>query len=133
MSKITLTLLCLLLFGRNEASLKLTVNNVKAGTGNVRVDVYNSEKDFLNTSFTFQIKKASGPTMEFSFNMPPGKYALVAYQDLNDNKQMDFNFLHIPKEPYGFSNHFRPRFSAPGFNDCSIQIEDQTTASIDLK
>ena len=47
-------------------------------------------------------------------NLEPGRYAVEAYQDLNANGKLDFNFMHIPKEPVGDSRNpngwRRPRF-----------------------
>jgi uncharacterized protein (DUF2141 family) len=56
------------------------------------------------------------------FDLEPGRYALAVYHDLNDNNVLDKNFIGIPKEPYGFGNDFRPRFSAPSFDDCAFDL-----------
>jgi uncharacterized protein (DUF2141 family) len=48
-------------------------------------------------------------------NIPPGAYAIQAYQDTNSNDKMDTSWFGIPQEPFGFSRDARPRLSKPGF------------------
>ena len=51
--------------------------------------------------------------LQTSFNLEPGDYAVAIYHDENGNGQLDKRLFGIPKEPYGFSNNYRPRLSAP--------------------
>ncbi|KAB1066057.1 DUF2141 domain-containing protein [Salibacter halophilus] len=44
-----------------------------------------------------------------------GSYAIVAFQDLNGNKDIDKGFFGQPTEPYGFSNNVRGTFGPPSF------------------
>lgn len=37
----------------------------------------------------------------------PGRYAVVAFHDVNGNGQLDHNLLRLPAEPLGFSNGFQ--------------------------
>jgi len=59
----------------------------------------------------------------FSFeNVPAGKWAVIAFQDVNDNSTLDMGLLG-PKEPYGFSNNYRPRFGPPRFKRVSFEVD----------
>jgi uncharacterized protein (DUF2141 family) len=120
-------------FFTDQTMLKVVVQNVQAGKGSVVVSLYNEEKTFLKKPIASQIQKAEAGVIVFSFTIPPGEYAVAAYQDLNDNKKLDAGMFHIPKEPYGFSNHYRPTLSAPHFEPCLITITGSTTSVIDLK
>ena len=40
---------------------------------------------------------------------------------VHDNNKLDYNFLGIPKEQYGFSNNARNRFSAPAFSQAAFK------------
>lgn len=48
-------------------------------------------------------------------DLPPGRYAIESFQDLNSNGRMDTSLLGLPLEPYGFSRDARPFLSKPGF------------------
>ena len=97
------------------------------------MEIYNNEKSFLKKNLRSKRISANANPMEFSFDVPPGEYAIAVYQDINNNNKLDAGLFHIPKEPYGFSNHYRPSFSAPRYSDCSIQIQESTSVFIELK
>lgn len=66
-------------------------------------------------------------------NLPPGRYALALYHDMNDNWKLDKNFVGYPKEPYGFSNNYRPVFSGPDFEDCVFEVKESGNAYPKIK
>ena len=51
-------------------------------------------------------------------NIPAGSYAISVFYDLNNNGQLDKNFLSIPKEPYDFSNDIRHQTRAATLRMC---------------
>lgn len=63
--------------------------------------------------------KSQNPT--FSKKLAADTYAFSAYIDTNGNGKLDKNLFGIPTEPYCFSNNFTPKFSKPGFEDCSFE------------
>jgi uncharacterized protein (DUF2141 family) len=132
-TKLVLTVLLLMPVFSTPAKLTIVVKNIKAYKGSVVLAVFNSADNFFKKPVAQQVAKAGNGTMEFSFNLPEGEYAVAIYQDINDNKELDKGWFGIPKEPYGFSNNFRPRFSTPGFKDCKFRIAGQTTTVIILK
>ena len=72
-------------------------------------------------------------TVEFTFkDVPKGDYAISIYHDVNADKECNMNFIGIPKEPYGFSNNFRPKFAKPTFNDCKIELSTDKSITIKL-
>ena len=97
------------------------------------MEVYNNQHDFFKKAIVTQTVKATNEKIEFSFDLPHGDYALAAYQDLNENKVLDKGWFSIPKEPYGLSNNYRPKFSAPTFEDCRFALTKDTALNIILK
>jgi uncharacterized protein (DUF2141 family) len=71
-------------------------------------------------------------SFSFTKSIPEGTYAYSMYVDLNGNGKLDKNIFGAPKEPYGFSNNFKPKFSAPDFSDCSFSIKQNTKHTITL-
>lgn len=63
-----------------------------------------------------------------------GWYAVAAFQDLDDNGDMNTSMIGLPKEPYGFSNGVHPVFKAPSFHQCRFYIAPGTapTVTIDM-
>ena len=116
-----------------QVPVEVVIRNVQPGKGSVIVGFYSNESTFLKKPAAGQVRKADDTVMHFSFNVPSGSYAIAVYQDLNDNKEMDKGLFHIPKEPYGFSNHYRPGMSAPHFADCVLPITAPITETIEIK
>jgi uncharacterized protein (DUF2141 family) len=71
-------------------------------------------------------------TVHFA-DMPPGQYAAVAFQDLNENAKLDKNFLGFPKEPYGFSNNARGTAGPPSFSQAAVTLNPDGATTVVLK
>jgi uncharacterized protein (DUF2141 family) len=115
-----------------SAKLKIVVSDIQAGKGSVVAEVYDNDKDFFKKPVASQTMKATNNRLEFSFEIPEGVYAVMIYQDLNENKLLDRRMIGIPKEPYGLSNNFTPHFGPPKFDDCRFNLVDPTILTIKL-
>ncbi|MCE7067873.1 DUF2141 domain-containing protein [Dyadobacter sp. CY326] len=118
-----------LLFWNAEPAMTLNVEftNVKKGKGKLWIAVYKPGDKFGGKEKPanykiIDVKEATPQNAQF--DLAPGRYALAVYHDLNSNDELDKNFIGIPKEPYGFSKNFRPKFSAPKFDDCAFELKD---------
>ncbi|HVA79611.1 MAG TPA: DUF2141 domain-containing protein [Candidatus Binataceae bacterium] len=54
-------------------------------------------------------------------DLPPGTYAVAAFQDEDGTGEMRKNLIGIPQEVYGFSNDARNMLSAPSFDQAAFQ------------
>jgi uncharacterized protein (DUF2141 family) len=133
MIKLFFSLLLSITLISDTANLKITVKNIRPGKGDISVAVFDSAKNFFKKPVASQTVKADSETLNFSFGLPEGIYAVAVYQDINENRKLDKGWFNIPKEPYGLSNNFRPKFSAPTFDDCKFKLDRQTTLTITLK
>lgn len=118
-----------------KASLKVEVRNVRTQKGAVYIALFKAGTDFPGGK-PVEGKKvnANGTITQTMFSVDPGNYAIAVYHDENGNGQMDKRIFGIPKEPYGFSNNFRPLMSAPKFSDCQFNVGDGGKAvSIELR
>jgi uncharacterized protein (DUF2141 family) len=48
--------------------------------------------------------------------------------DENENSKMDFNFLGMPLEGYGFSNDASGTFGPPSFEDAAFRLKARPSA-----
>jgi uncharacterized protein (DUF2141 family) len=89
----------------------LTVKGVNAGKGNLRIAVFDEAHrgEFPDGEYLHGVAVPATEeemTVEIS-NIKPGEYAIVVFQDINQDEVLDKNFLGIPKEPYGFSGKWK--------------------------
>lgn len=109
-----------------EPELQVTFSNLRDAKGNLYVAVYDQESAFLKTD-RLRCKKIvpvqQTGTLKINLgNLPPGRYALSCFHDLNGNGRLDTNWLGIPSEPYGFSNNARPQFRAPKWGEAAFDL-----------
>ncbi|MEH3148298.1 MAG: DUF2141 domain-containing protein [Methylobacterium frigidaeris] len=100
------------------APLVVEVEGVAPGAGRVYVAVCAGALD-EGACGEGQSAPAEAGAHRFGFDMPPGTYAVLAYQDTNGNGRPDRTPLGLPTEPYGLSNgagrRARPDFAAAAF------------------
>lgn len=131
--KARLLLLTTLFLGQaTAAELNVNLDGINKLQGRIYAVVYNSEDAMKSgkPAFNRQSIEVSKPVHSFSINnVPTGKYAIVVFQDLNNDQKLGRNFIGIPTEPYGFSTN-PMLFGAPTFKDIAFAVgtEDQTMA-----
>jgi uncharacterized protein (DUF2141 family) len=132
----------LLLFSAGAAStvlageLTIEISGVTPDRGKVYVAVYDGPETFpiSGKQLVGRVLAASDRHLTAHFaDLPPGQYAVVAFQDFNGNGQLDKNFLGIPKEPYGFSNGARGSAGPPKFAAAAITLGPDGTTKVELK
>lgn len=107
------------------ATIIVQIDNVKTVEGRVLLGLYFPEDDFPHyPKGEYVFEKQTGNTFTYRLeNIQPGRYAVSIMDDTNDNDEMDYNFVGLPKEGYGFSNNARPRgFKPPTFEDCAFDV-----------
>jgi uncharacterized protein (DUF2141 family) len=63
-----------------------------------------------------------GDHATMTFHVPPGRYAVAVLHDENSNHKLDRNFLHIPKEGFGFANNPHVGLSPPKWDDAAVTV-----------
>ena len=110
------------------AELAIEVHGVRSSDGRVYLAVHG-----LATKDTFPSGEAvveglrapaRAGTMRFvAQDLAPGRYALSAFHDENDNGELDTNLLGIPSEGYGFGNDASAAFGPPRFEAAAVEVE----------
>ncbi|MFO1060105.1 MAG: DUF2141 domain-containing protein [Dongiaceae bacterium] len=104
------------------AALTVTVAGVPDGRGHVLVALCTRDS-FLGPGCPYHgSAPARAGTTVVTVEAPPGRYALQAFHDANDNLDIDRNFLGFPTERMGFGNDAKMMFGPPGFEDAAITL-----------
>ena len=101
----------------------------------VEIAIFNDSKTFIlkGKEYKTNSKVVTNDSIVFVFkDLTKDNYAVSIYHDINSDKECNLNFIGIPKEPYGFSNNFKPKFSKPTFNDCKIELNENKAITIKL-
>ena len=97
------------------AILRVMVQNVVSSSGHVRVDVCTRSEFLSKCRYSGAAPATPGVTMVEVRDLPPGVYAVQAYDDRNDNREVDRNVLGLPTEAVGFSNDAAVGLHGPSF------------------
>jgi uncharacterized protein (DUF2141 family) len=120
----------------SAGDLTIEISSITPNRGKVYVAVYDVPETFP-VSGRQRVGEVVTPddshlTLHFK-DLPPGRYAAVAFQDLNGNGKLDKNFLGVPKEPYGFSNNARGTAGPPPFSEAAVTLDPDGETLIVLK
>lgn len=109
------------------ADLTVEVHGIRSGDGRLYVSVHAPEsKDAFPAgagSVAALQRRAHAGTLRFVLqDLPPGRYAVNAFHDENDNGDLDTNLVGIPSEGYGFANDPDASFGPPEFEDAEVNV-----------
>jgi uncharacterized protein (DUF2141 family) len=118
----------------NMKKLSIKIENIQNKGKTLHVGVYRAEDEFPEFGKYWRNTKlnTTGSEVIAEFEVPYGEYAVAVSHDLNGNGKLDKNFVGYPKEPFGFSNNFKPTLSSPDFSDCKFSF-DQHSHTITIK
>lgn len=111
-------------FIQEKKPLKIIITKLKDINSPVLVGVYRKQDGFPNAELPFKgytLKPDGKNVASISIeDLAHGEYAIAIYQDKNNDNKLNTGMFGIPKEPYAFSNNFKPKFSAPKYEDCKF-------------
>jgi len=112
----------------DSGTVRLTVRilGLESGDGAVAIALYDSAESFDSRSGAVaagRVRPTDGAASWTIWeSLAPGRYAVAAYHDLNDNGRLDRPAIGPPTEPYGFSNDARGTFGPPRFDKAAIVV-----------
>ena len=115
--------------------LEINLTEQTSDKGEIGIVIFNSETGFpkLAKHAVFKdfvlIKK-----FPLTIDLPEGEYAISLFHDENGNKELDTNFIGIPKEAFGFSNNALGLMGPPSFKSAKLQVlKADNKVNIELK
>jgi uncharacterized protein (DUF2141 family) len=108
------------------ATLEVSVSGIEGAGGHVGIAVWDSGVGFpedVEQALDLTYVAIENGTARTDFErLAPGTYAVTVFHDENDNQRFDKNWIGIPREAWGVSNHVRPRLRAPRFDEARFDI-----------
>ena len=112
---------------KSTKPLTVVIENLASASAPVEVSIYGTENKFPSPKDqlkTFRFTPTDTTLTAELKGIGHGSYAIAAYQDLDSDGKISTNILGVPKDPYGFSNNYRPKLKAPSFDDCSFDYDE---------
>ena len=114
----------------NTKKLSIKISNIQSKGKILYVGIYRAGDEFPEFNKYWKNSKATTTSNEMTieFDVPYGDYAVAVSHDLNGNGKLDKNLFGYPKEPFGFSNNYKPKLSSPDFSDCKFSYTQQSNS-----
>ena len=111
------------------AELAIEVRGIRSGDGRLLVAIHGPENSAAFPSADGVVaglhQRARAGTLRFVLrDLLPGRYAVNAFHDENDNGELDTNLVGIPSEGYGFANDPGAAFGPPDFEAAAVTVGD---------
>ncbi|ATC33304.1 DUF2141 domain-containing protein [Caulobacter vibrioides] len=105
--------------------LTLTFPDLKAKQGQILIAVFDSPQGWASGK-PVRVANASAaqdPAAAKILALPPGAYAVRAFQDVDGDGKMGTNPFGMPTEPYGFSRDAQPNMGPPSFDAAAFEVK----------
>ncbi len=106
--------------------LIIEVENIRTSGGTVWIGLYDSRENYLVKERAIvegQHVDHTGKVFIEVPNLSFGNYALALFHDINNNGELDRNFLGIPSEPYAFSRLPATKWRLPRFDEVRFTFQ----------
>jgi uncharacterized protein (DUF2141 family) len=119
-------------------NLEVTFKELRDSTGQVCLSLYSGPKGFPKGGTDSDLLSskctpiANGVATLMFGDLKPGKYAITAFHDANNDGKMNKNSFGMPEEGFGFSNNPEIGFSAPSFGETEFPVSE-TKAVVPIK
>ena len=108
----------------NATDLKITITGA-GPTGKVYARLFDTADGFNRMTpavASVILTPADGQVSVTIGGLPPGRYAVAAFQDSKGTGRLESNVLGIPIVPYGFSNDAVGTMGPPGFDRAAFCV-----------
>jgi len=117
-------------------TITVIIKDIKTPKGQILMGIYKDDVSFdkeipYKKVQAFKTKINNG-RLEVEVKLEPGKYGISLMDDENFNGKMDYNFIGIPKEGFGFSNYYHTGLSKPKLNSFEFEVFDNFAPKIEV-
>lgn len=133
-------LLCLLLLNASDLcsqTVEVTVTGIRSDKGQIAIGLFLDDESFRREAafleLQFPKKNIRDGVMAVSFSLEPGVYGLTLLDDEDNNQLMQYNFLGLPKEGFGFSGYYHTGITRPKFEDFRFTVVQDQEVKITVR
>lgn len=114
------------------AKLTLTVAGIKDAKGALMIAVFDEAGYGKDESVAAAAVPVTGLTASTTFDLPPGRYGIKMFHDVDGDGKMATNPFGMPIEPFGFSNNAPAQFGPPSWDAAAFDVTGPIAHTIKL-
>jgi uncharacterized protein (DUF2141 family) len=108
-----------------RSTVTVRIWGLRDDRGTIFVALYDNQRAFADKKrqrFGATVRPRNRGAAVVFDNVPPGKYAVAFFQDLNGNQKLDTSLFGVPKEAFGFSRDAMGKLGPPTFEAAALDI-----------
>ena len=117
--------------------ISVTIKDIKTSNGQILIGIYKDDVSFDKEIAYKKVQafktKISNGTLVVEVKLEPGKYGISLMDDENFNGKMDYNFIGIPKEGFGFSNYYHTGLTKPKLKSFLFEVIENKNTKVEVK
>ena len=117
--------------------ISVTIKDIKTSNGQILMGIYKDDVSFDKEIAYKKVQafktKISNGTLVVEVKLEPGKYGISLMDDENFNGKMDYNFIGIPKEGFGFSNYYHTGLTKPKLKSFLFEVIENKNTKVEVK
>ena len=117
--------------------ISVTIKDIKTPNGQILMGIYKDDVSFDKEIAYKKVQafktKISNGILVVEVKLEPGKYGISLMDDENFNGKMDYNFIGIPKEGFGFSNYYHTGLTKPKLNSFAFEVKENKNTKVEVK
>ena len=120
-------------------NLTIEFENIRNNKGVVFVTLFETKETWLDEDleyyqFIFSKENVRNNKLTVSIDsINSGYYGIAILDDEDEDGEMQNNFIGFPREGFGFSRNVRVRLFKPKFEECVLEIKNDTTINISIQ
>ncbi len=124
-------------YAQEKVTVTIEFEGLRSSDGQILMGIYTSNETFKKEKplKNIEIRKRNikKGKMRFTLDLPEGEFGFSVCDDENGNGEMDYNFVGMPKEGFGFSDFYLSGLSRPMYDDFSFEVRKGMTTPITIK
>jgi uncharacterized protein (DUF2141 family) len=116
---------------------EVTITGIRKTEGQIVIVVFIDQESFKKEQpyreLMYSKLDICGGEMKVQFTIPHGTYGIVLVDDETGDGYMDYNFLGMPKEGFGFSDYYHAGLTMPKFDDFKFDLVEGQKKSINIR
>ena len=117
--------------------VEVRVEGLSSSQGTVYASIFLQPEGFPGDkamAFAYRAVAAQDGTVVLLFEeVPAGEIVVAVLHDADENEELSFNLLGMPKEDYGFSRDARAMFGPPPFEKAAVSLQPGESKTLTVK
>jgi uncharacterized protein (DUF2141 family) len=115
----------------------VTITGIRNTEGQMVIGVFLDDESFRKElsymELRYSKKDIRNGEMKVQFSIPPGTYGISILDDETGDGVMEYNFLKMPKEGFGFSDYYHTGLTLPRFDAFKFYLGEGQIKSINVR